>query len=258
MMLVRRNSHSALTRRNAVAILQDAAQFYPRMIEDLRAARHSIHLQYFIWGADEFTERLKEILIAKASEGIAVRLLFDPIGSFLHLSRAYVREMRAAGVRMVPTSPLYRLHTVSYRNHRKITVIDGAIAYTGGMNIGHEHLEGGKGFESWRDTQLRIVGDGAAILQAVFMIDWHNAVNENLFSQEYYPTDAAPEFEQSVPVQILTSGPDSEWAAIRQLYSSMISKVLLGKDEPVSTEAPRSGSKRSDGLSAAGAAGTMT
>ena len=121
MMLVRRNSRSALTRRNTAEILQDAAEFYPRMMADMRAARHSIHLQYFIWGADEFTEDLKEILTARARAGVEVRLLYDPLGSHAHLSRAYVRQMTAAGVRMAPTSPLYRLHTISYRNHRKIT-----------------------------------------------------------------------------------------------------------------------------------------
>jgi Phospholipase D Active site motif len=123
---------------------------------------------------------------------------------------------------MAPTSPLYRLHTISYRNHRKITVIDGLIGYTGGMNIGREHLSGGEGFESWRDTQLRIVGEGAALLQAVFMVDWYNAVREDLFSPAYYPTAVTAPGEGDVPVQILTSGPDSQWAAIRQLYFSMI------------------------------------
>jgi cardiolipin synthase A/B len=225
MMLVRRNSHSALTRRNSVKIKQDAAEFYASLIEDIEAARHSIHLQYFIWGADPFTERLKEILAAKARAGIEVRLLYDPVGSLGHLTHAYVRDMRAAGVRMAPTSPLYRLHTISYRNHRKITVIDGAIGYTGGMNIGQEHLDGGKGFASWRDTQLRIVGEGAAVLQAVFMVDWYNAVRENLFSDAYYPTDPAPPRDGEVPVQILTSGPDSQWAAIRQLYAFMIASA---------------------------------
>jgi cardiolipin synthase A/B len=222
MRLVRHNSRSALTRRNRVEILQDAAEFYPRMMEDLRAARSSIHLQYFIWGADTFTESLKEILTAKTMAGIEVRLLYDPIGSLAHLSRAYIREIQAAGVRVAPTSPLYHLHTISYRNHRKITVIDGAIGYTGGMNIGQEHLDGGKGFTSWRDTQLRIVGEGAALLQAVFMVDWYNALGENLFSGSYYPRTAIEGAMGDVPVQILTSGPDSQWAAIRQLYASMI------------------------------------
>jgi cardiolipin synthase A/B len=123
---------------------------------------------------------------------------------------------------MAPTSPLYRLHTLSYRNHRKITVVDGMLGYTGGMNIGQEHLSGGKGFDSWRDTQVRIVGDGAVLLQAVFMVDWYNAVKENLFSAAYFPADATQPADGDVPVQILTSGPDSRWAAIRQLYAFMI------------------------------------
>jgi cardiolipin synthase A/B len=222
MQLVQRNSRSALTTRNRVEILQDAAVFYPRLMEDMQAARHSIHLQYFIWRTDTFTARVKEILTAKARAGVAVRLLYDPLGSHANLSRAYIREMHAAGVRMVPTSPLYRLHTISYRNHRKITVIDGTIGYTGGMNIGQEHLDGGEGFDAWRDTQVRIVGEGAALLQAVFMVDWYNAVRENLFSDAYFPKQTTPPAAGDVPVQILTSGPDSQWAAIRQLYALMI------------------------------------
>ena len=90
------------------------------------------------------------------------------------------------------------------------------------MNIGQEHLDGGEGFDSWRDTQLRIVGEGTALLQAVFMVDWYNAVRENLFSDAYFPSGATESTEGDVPVQILTSGPDSQWAAIRQLYSFMI------------------------------------
>jgi cardiolipin synthase len=191
----------------------------------MKAAQHSIHLQYYIWRADSFTERLKGILTAKAREGVEVRLLYDAIGSHGRLARAHVREMAAAGVRVAPTSPLYRLHTISYRNHRKITVIDGTIGYTGGMNIGQEHLDGGPGFDSWHDTQLRIVGEGAATLQAVFMVDWYNAVEENLFVDAYHPTAATESKADGVAVQILTSGPDSQWAAIRQLYAFMIASA---------------------------------
>jgi cardiolipin synthase len=222
MMLVRRNSLSVLTTRNRVEIQQDAAKFYPSLIEDIKAARHSIHLQYFIWSVDAFTDRLKQILIEKARAGIEVRLLYDPIGSQAHVGRRYVRDMLAAGIPMAPTSPPYQLHTISYRNHRKITVIDGAIGYTGGMNIGQEQLDGGEGFDSWRDTQVRLVGESAVVLQAVFMTDWYNAVRENLFYAKYFPADATDPLEDDVPVQILTSGPDSQWAAIRQLYAFMI------------------------------------
>jgi cardiolipin synthase len=222
LMLVKRNSHSALTRHNHVEIQQDAAEFYPSMTKDIESARHSIHLQYFIWGADPFTERLKEILSVKAKTGVKVRLLYDPIGSQAHVGRAYVRDMLAAGIQMAPTSPFYELHTISYRNHRKITVVDGEIGYTGGMNVGQEQISGGEGFDSWRDTQVRIAGEGAALLQAVFMVDWYNAVRENLFAAAYFPMSATEPTEGDVPVQILTSGPDSQWAGIRQLYSFMI------------------------------------
>jgi cardiolipin synthase len=202
MMLVRRNSHSALTRRNVVEILQNAKSFYPRMIEDMKSARHSVHLQYFIWARDDFTDELKQLLSAKAKEGIEVRLLYDPIGSQAHVNRAYVKGMEAAGIRMAPTSPPWRLHTISYRNHRKITVIDGSIGYTGGMNIGKEHIDGGEGFDFWRDTQVRIVGEGAAALQSVFVVDWYNAVRENLFYPACFPVVATEPQEGDVPVQI--------------------------------------------------------
>jgi cardiolipin synthase len=220
--LVQRNSFSVLTMRNRVEIQQDGAKFYPSLIEDIKAAQRSIHLQYFIWAVDPFTNRLKQILIEKAGAGIEVRLLYDPIGSQAHVGRRYVRNMLAAGIRMAPTAPPYQLHTISYRNHRKITVIDGAIGYTGGMNIGQEQLDGGEGFDYWRDTQVRVVGESAAVLQAVFMVDWYNAVRENLFYAKYFPDDATDRAEGDVPVQILTSGPDSQWAAIRQLYAFMI------------------------------------
>jgi cardiolipin synthase A/B len=103
MRLVRRNSHSALTKRNRVEIQQDAAKFYPSLMNDVSAARHSIHLQYFICGADTFTEALRDILTAKARAGVEVRLLYDPIGSYGHLSRRYIKGMQAARVRMPPT-----------------------------------------------------------------------------------------------------------------------------------------------------------
>jgi cardiolipin synthase len=222
MMLIRRNSHSALTARNSVDIMQNAATFYPRMIEDIQAAQHSIHMQYFIWGHDAFTDELNEVVSDKAKAGVKVRLLYDPIGSRAYVRGTYFKAMRAAGIHAAPTSPLWHVHTISYRNHRKITVIDGVIGYTGGMNIGKEHLDGGDAFRFWRDTQVRIVGEGAAALQTVFMVDWYNAVRENLFSPDYFPAPATEGAGGDDRIQILTSGPDSQWAAIRQLYFFMI------------------------------------
>ena len=240
MRLVRHNSHSALTTLNRVQIQQGAARHYPSLIEGLKTARRSIHLQYFIWADDAFTQQLKAILIEQVKNGVEVRLLYDPAGSFFRLTRRYKRDLIEGGVKLAPVSPLWRLHTVSFRNHRKIAVIDGWLGFTGGMNIGQEHLDGGKTFDCWLDTQVRIEGEGAAALQAVFLIDWYNATGEDLFSPDYFPVvqeqvepalvAASPSSQPQdleaaadcVPLQILTSGPDSEWRAIRQLYFAMI------------------------------------
>src|SRR5215212_10437738 len=232
MSLVRRNSHSALTMRNRVAIQQDASTFYPSLMEDLRKAQRTIYLQFYTWADDAFTRELKAILIERAANGVEVRLLYDPFGSLLRLTRRYKRELIQGGVKWAPVSALYWLHTISYRNHRKIAVIDGRVGYTGGMNIGQEHLDGGATFDCWRDTQVRLEGEGAAVLQVVFLVDWYNATGEDLFAADRFPslkesvrpvkTVDEGAGDGYVPVQILTSGPDSEWRAIRQLYFAMI------------------------------------
>lgn len=237
MQLVRRNSHSMLTTGNRVAVQQDASAHYPSLVADLMGARHSIHLQYYIWADDCFTRELQAILLERAGNGVEVRLLYDPVGSLFRLTRRYKRELAAGGVRVAPVSALWRLHTISYRNHRKLAVVDGRVGYTGGMNIGREHLDGGPGFDRWRDTQVRIEGGGVAALQAVFLVDWRNATGEDLFAADRFPPlreevrqamatkEAARPDDGDVAVQILTSGPDSEWRAIRQLYFAMIASA---------------------------------
>jgi cardiolipin synthase A/B len=232
MSLVRRNSHSALTTRNRVALRQNASTFYPSLKEDLRKAQRTIYLQFYTWADDAFTRELKAILTERAANGVEVRLLYDPFGSLFRLTRRYKRELSQGGVKSAPVSALYWLHTISYRNHRKIAVIDGQVGYTGGMNIAQEHIDGGPTFDHWRDTQVRLEGEAAAVLQVVFLVDWYNATGEDLFAADRFPSlanEAPPTTPEDpgasdgyVPVQILTSGPDSEWRAIRQLYFAMI------------------------------------
>ncbi len=223
--LVRSNSHSALTKENRVEILQDADKAYPRLIADIRNARRSIHLQFFIWASDAIGQEMKPILLRKAAEGVEVRILYDPLGSFFRMDPRYRWELQAGGIQVVPTSRMYRLHTISYRNHRKIAVIDGIVGYTGGLNIGQEQVDGGSAFQGWRDTHLRLVGSAALVLQAVFAVDWANAVDENLMLPEYFPEVPPDTSQEDVPVQITVSGPDSRWRAIRQLYFALINSA---------------------------------
>ncbi len=220
--LIHAGTYAPVTLSNHVEVLQDAAAKYPRLLEDIKSAKRTIHLQYYIWRSDPLGERLRAILSAKVAEGVEVRIIYDPVGSFGLRMALYIRRMRRAGIRMMPASPLWRIHTISYRNHRKIAVIDGRIGYTGGLNIGEEHLRPGSGWTAWRDTHLRITGSAVRALQAVFAVDWSNASGEPLLGPEHFPPLDADEAAGSQPVQLVVAGPDSDWRALRQQYFAMI------------------------------------
>ena len=211
---------SPLTHGNRVEILQNASEKYPRLLADIRAAKSSIHLLYYEWASDPFTEEVAELLARKVEEGVQVRILYDPVGSFFMLRWSYIRKLRRRGISMYPFSPPYLPHTLSYRNHRKIAVIDGCIGYSGGLNMTEKHLTGVDGFTGWRDTHARVTGESVEILQAVFATMWQNTTNENLFDETFFPEPAVE--PRGVPVQVVSAGPDSRWEAIRQSYLAMI------------------------------------
>jgi len=121
------STEAPLTMGNDLVVLQNASEKYPRLLEDLRQARHLIHLEYYEWADDAFGREVLEILRERVASGVTVRALYDPVGSFSMLTRGYVHALRAAGVDVHPYSPLWRLHTISYRNHRKLAIIDSEI-----------------------------------------------------------------------------------------------------------------------------------
>jgi cardiolipin synthase A/B len=213
-------ARSPLTLGNDIEILQDASEKYPRLLGDIRAATTSVHLLYYEWASDAFGEELATLLVEKVKQGVEVRILYDPFGSLWMLSVGYIRRLRRDGIRMHPFSPLHHLHTLGFRNHRKIAVIDGRIGYSGGLNITNTHLTGPSGFTGWRDTHARVTGEAVPVLQSVFATMWHNMTGENLFEEQYFPE---PDGQQGhVPIQVVSAGPDSRWEAIRQSYLAMI------------------------------------
>lgn len=234
----RRTGLSVLSAGDRVDILQDAKIKYPLLEADIKAAKDSIHMEYFIWQADPYMQKFGDLLIRKAQEGVEVRVLFDALGSHFLLwrNRGYLNRLRRGGVKMYPYLNflgLLQLHTVNYRNHRKIAVIDGKIGYTGGLNMGEEHLKGAKPYKAWRDTHLRITGDTVSILQGIFTTSWYNTTQEKLIDLRYFPEhDQLP--DNPIPIQIVLSGPDSQWHAIQQQYFLMI----LSAQEHVYIQSP--------------------
>jgi cardiolipin synthase A/B len=220
--LVDRNSSSILTGCNQVEVLQNASEKYPRLLADIRAAQRYVHLNYYIWTEDSFTLQVKEALIERAKAGVEVRCLYDATGGAL--SKGYLGELTAAGVAIHPYleyRKLGHLHTINFRSHRKIVVVDGEIGYVGGLNLDKAQVEP-PGFKYWRDTHLRIVGEGAQGLQASFAISWFNTTGQKVVGPVYYPPVAVTDF---LPVQITQGGPDSQWQAIRQIYFLMITSA---------------------------------
>jgi cardiolipin synthase A/B len=220
--LLEQNSYALLTANNNVEIIQEGKRKFSQLMEDLQGAESSIHMAYFIWRDDEMTGRIKNILINKAGEGIEVRILVDALGS-IRLPKKYKNELRQAGVRIYryfDFGSLFSLHTVNYRNHRKIVVVDGYIGYTGGMNMGKEYIDGEFGYNCWRDTHVRIIGEGVKFLQAIFVLEWKNTTREKILGIKYFPE--VREKIGEAKMQIAFSGPDSQWSSVKQMYFEMI------------------------------------
>ena len=220
--LLEKNSHSLLTVNNKVQLLQNGEEKFSNLMKDLQGARKFIHMAYFIWRDDELTRKVKDILIQKAGEGVEIRILVDAVGSF-SLPFKYKNELRKVGIqifRYFDFGSLFTLHTINYRNHRKIVVVDGKIGYTGGMNMGLEYIRGAFGYNLWRDTHLRILGEGVKNLQAIFGLEWENTTREKISGVEYFPKIGEKIGETRM--QVAVSGPDSQWDSVKQVYFELI------------------------------------
>lgn len=226
-----KSGYSPITVQNQVYVFDEGKDLFDDLISNLKLAEKTIHMEYFIWRSDELGNKIKDILIKKSKEGVKVRLIFDGLGSMLRISRKYKRELKKNGIEFLyyhdPFS-IFWTRYVNYRNHRKIVVIDGIVAYMGGMNLGQEYIDGGRRFASWRDTHMRIVGDACNLIQNVFVCDWHNAGGRDLdnlmdngssLMQELFPPSTTDKY---LPMQIISSGPDSKWDSIQKIYSKMI------------------------------------
>lgn len=225
--LLLNTDQAAVTINNNAQLYYHGSTLFPQLLEDLQGAKTSIHMEYFIWKSDRIGSQIKDILVTKAREGVDVKLIFDGLGSFGRISLKYKRELKKAGIQYSYFKDLNRFVArmkINYSNHKKIVVIDGKTAYTGGMNVGDEYIDGGKFFDSWRDTHLRLKGLSVSILQSIFLTDWANCGHELPRNDHLFPLQDDKE-EGNLPVQIAISGPDSKWNSIELLLFNMINNA---------------------------------
>lgn len=229
MTVTHRAANAIITDHNQIEVYHHGEPCFFQLMEDLRNASSSIHMEYFIFRDDEIGSRIIDILMQKASEGVEVRLLVDGAGSKFTLSYKGRRRLRKSRVDFrifLDPSNLVTAWLLNYSSHRKIVVIDNEIGYTGGMNIGKEYIDGGRRFESWRDTHMRFVGASVTILQSIFLADWFNSGGRLPDLDEYFGhVNLKPAMEGLSGVQLVTSGPDSDWYSIQQLYFTMITNA---------------------------------
>ena len=220
--LLLNNSKAIFTEHNQVEIYSDGETTLSAMKTAMEHAKESIHLESYIIEDDKIGNEVKDLLIRKVREGVEVRVIYDDVGSW-NLSKKYVRPLLESGVEIFPFAKVHLLHRsgtkVNYRNHRKILVVDGSIGFMGGINVADRYVSGGK-FGAWRDTHIRIEGEAVHSLQAVFLLDWYFVTKKQMGQRKrYYPVGKQ---YAACPMQITSSGPDSDWASVMQAYFAAI------------------------------------
>ncbi len=203
-----------------VDVFVSGKEKFDSLKKDLLSAKKFINLEYYIFENDKIGTEISEILIQKAREGVTVRVIYDHVGSFTVKSR-FFKKMREAGILIFPFFKVSfpQLGTrLNWRNHRKLCVIDGTIGYLGGMNIADRYIDGGKKFASWRDTHVRVEGTVVSALQYAFAVDWH-FMGQPLIEEEFNTDNNT---DSNISVQMLTSGPTSQWSNISFMFHKAI------------------------------------
>lgn len=218
-----RNGDAVLTTDNEFLPLFNGEEFFDMLFKEIENAKSSIYIQTYIMRSDKMGKKLCKILTNKAREGLDVKLLIDGMGS-RRLHSSDIKKMREAGVEVEIFFPFFLSFVsprINYRNHRKIYILDGKIGYLGGFNVGDEYYDGGKKWESWRDSVIKIKGSAVYMLKYRFILDFNFAAGNRHVKYE----DELNEFHGSSACQIVTSGPDNEWPSIKDGFLKMISSA---------------------------------
>lgn len=176
---------------NSVTLLMSGQEKFDDMFCAIRQARSSVHLEYFNFRNDSIASLLFDLLAEKAKEGVEVRALFDGFGNDSNnqpLLKKHIKAIRKRGIEIYEFDPIRFpwINHVFHRDHRKIVVIDGQIAYTGGMNVADYYINGTPQVGEWRDMHCRIDGDEVNTLQAIFLRIWNKTAKQNIHGAKYF------------------------------------------------------------------------
>ena len=208
--------------------LVDGAATYAAILQAVAGARDHVHLEYYIFNPDLSGTALRDALVERARTGVKVRLLLDAVGSS-RAHRRFLRPLLEAGGEVAWFHPAQLLKPfkrpwVNMRTHRKLVVVDGRTAFTGGINVTDEENDA-LGPHAYRDLHMRIEGQVVRNLQLVFIEDWIYATGqgrEAFARQVLWPDDLPTRAQGAIDAQVLVSGPDSSWETIHRLHVAAI------------------------------------
>jgi len=215
--------HVPVLKGNEVEVYPSGKIKFEHLLKDIKEAKEHIHIFYYAIGDDTIGGKMKDELIEMVEKGVDIRLIYDGLGCN-KTRHKYFREMEDAGVKVKTFLPLSFpriLRSINYRNHKKIVIIDGKIAYTGGINVKDEYING-LAWGKWNDTHFKIQGLGAHGLQSVFLADWYYVSGEYLDSDKYYPP---VEVWGDSAVQIVNSEPLGLHSNVMEAMLSAISRA---------------------------------
>ena len=176
---------------NSITLLESGQEKFDDMFAAIRNAKESVHLEYFNFRNDSIANLLFDLLAEKVKQGVEVRALYDSFGNSSNnrpLKNKHLRSIRERGIEIYEFDPIAFpwVNHVFSRDHRKIVIIDGRIAYTGGMNVADYYIKGTEIVGEWCDMHCRLQGEEVNTLQSIFLRIWNKTSGQNISGAKYY------------------------------------------------------------------------
>ena len=218
---------------NQLNVFTSGYEFFPALLAAIGQAKSHIHIDMYIFEDDPLGQTVSDALIAKARQGVEVKVIYDDVGCW-SVKNKFFEQMREEGIEVAPFLPVRFPSFTSkanYRNHRKIIVIDGLTGFIGGMNIAMRYVKG-LDRQPWRDTMMQISGPGVYALQRAFLVDWYFVDRTLITNKKYYPAPQAT--TPGALLQVVTGNAASPSPEIMQGYV----RTIMGAKDYVYIETP--------------------
>lgn len=234
------NSGIIFTNNNSISLLPSGKEKFDDMFNAIKQAKSSVHLEYFNFRNDSIAFELFGILKEKAKEGVEIRALFDGFGNDSNnqpLKKKHIKKLRNDGIQIYEFDPVRFpwINHVFSRDHRKIVVIDGNIAYIGGMNVADYYINGTEQVGEWRDMHCRIEGGAVSQLQMIFLKIWNRTTGQDIWGPKYFRAYEPSEFTglkadttntaHHKKIGIINREPKTSNEIIRTFYYNAIDKA---------------------------------